>query len=122
MTIWGPAFLCLVTVGTVIAGLFPVNANPTPHVVGAILGMLGGQVALILLGIAVWRSRRRVGFFSLVLGIVGLFGFSSHRLSAFPTGTAEGIAGYPGVVWMIVLGAVLLWHAARLRRPPSLGH
>lgn len=108
LTITGLALLSLAGVGAVVAGLAPENVNPGLHVIASVAGILGGQIAIVLLGLAVWRSRRWVGIFSIALGVVGLFGFFVAPSAGIATGTAERIAGYPFGVWMIGVGLFLL--------------
>lgn len=51
--------------------------------------------------------------FTLLSGTVGLFGFVIAPSAGVATGTAERLAGYPVVVWMMALGGFLLWSAVR---------
>jgi hypothetical membrane protein len=113
LTTWGLAFLALACVGEILAGLAPENINPGLHVVGALLGIPGANIGLLLLGTAVWRAHRWVGLFALLCGTVGLCGFVIAPSAGVAAGAAERLASYPVVVWMIVLGVFLLWSTAR---------
>lgn len=108
LTITGLVLVSLAGAGASVSGLAPVNLHPGLHVASSVAGILGGQIGIILLGVAVWRSRLWVGVFSVLLGAVGLFGFLVAPSVGIAPGTAERIAGYPFVLWMIVLGFLLL--------------
>lgn len=116
LTIWGLAALALAGAGEILAGLAPENVNPGVHVLGALLGIPGANLGLLLLGTAVWRGQRWWGIFSLLCGTVGLFGFFLAPSTGLATGVAERLASYPTVVWMMVLGGFLLWSAARSQK------
>jgi hypothetical protein len=57
---------------------------------------------------------------SLVVGVLGLVSFLlfvSAPSVGLGTGLVERLAGYPVVVWMIVVGCFLLWSATWSDRP-----
>ncbi len=109
----GLAVLALAGVGEMLAGLAPENVNPGLHVLGALLGLVGANIGLLLLGAAVWHARRWVSLVTVLCGLVGLFGLVIAPSAGMATGTAERLTGYPVVVWMVVVGGFLLWSAAR---------
>jgi hypothetical membrane protein len=114
---WGLALLVLSGAGEVLAGLAPEDVNPVVHVAGSIVGILGLNVAVLLLGTALWAVRRGLGGAALLAAAVGLFGFFFAPAAGLPTGLSERLAGYPGVVWLIGVGALLLQEAVRPTRP-----
>ena len=57
LTTWGLALLGVAGAGTMLVGLSPENVNVVLHVIGA-LNIPAGNVAMILLGLAIWRDRR----------------------------------------------------------------
>jgi hypothetical membrane protein len=114
----GLVLLVLAGAGQALAGLRPEDVNFGLHVLGAIFGIAGADVALILLGIAVWRARRWIGVAGVVLGALGIAGFllmGSAQSLDVGTGALERVAGYPSVVWMIAVGVSLLRVGAEAR-------
>jgi hypothetical membrane protein len=57
LTTWGLVLLGVAGAGTILVGLSPENVNVVLHVIGA-LNIPAGNVAMILLGLAIWRDRR----------------------------------------------------------------
>ncbi len=111
LTTWGLALLGVAGAGTILVGLSPENVNVVLHVIGA-LNIPAGNVAMILLGLAIWRDRRGMAQFSVVAGVVGLLGMLAGPFLVILTGhgggLAERIALYPLIIWLIVLGVSLL--------------
>lgn len=98
LTTWGLVLLVLAGLGQILAGLAPENVQPGLHVLGALPGILGLNIAILFLGCAVWRARRWTAVYSLLTAIVGLFGFLIAPSLGLGGGVAERLAGYPGVV------------------------
>jgi hypothetical membrane protein len=71
LTTSGLALLAVEGAGTILIGLSPENVNVPLHVAGA-LNIPAGNVAMILLGLAIWRARPAMAKFQ-----------SSRGLSAF---------------------------------------
>jgi hypothetical membrane protein len=67
-TTWGLVLLGVAGAGTMLVGLSPENVNVVLHVIGA-LNIPAGNVAMILLGLAIWRDRRGMAGFSVVAGV-----------------------------------------------------
>jgi hypothetical protein len=94
-----------------LVGLSAENANVFIHVVGA-LNIPAGNVAMILLGLAIWRDRRgpriELAWFSVLAGIVGLLGMLTGPFPVILTrhggGLAERIALYPLIICLVVVG------------------
>lgn len=57
LTTWGLIMLGVAGAGTILVGLSPENVHIFIHVVGAV-NIPAGNVAMILLGLAIWRDRR----------------------------------------------------------------
>ena len=104
---WGLALLVLSGAGEVAAALAPADVNPVLHVAASIAGILGLNVAVLLLGTALWSGRRGLGAAALFAAAVGLFGFFVAPAAGPPTGLSERLAGYPGVLWLIATGGLL---------------
>jgi hypothetical membrane protein len=120
----GLGLLALAGVGAIGVGLFPEDVNIHAHSASALLAFAGGGVALIILGVAMFRDTRWDGYrvFTVVCGLVALI-----ALILFATGTYAGI-GVGGMERLIV-APVLLWalvvgiHLARIPTyaPTTLG-
>ena len=72
---YGFTLLTLAGIGKAIAGLNPANVNFTLHSLGS-LGIPVGDFGLILVGLAFLGKARRLGAFSLTLGVAGALGFA----------------------------------------------
>lgn len=106
LTIWGVVFLVLAGIGKIVDGLDPENQRIFLHLLGA-FGIPCADIGILLLGLAVWHTRRGVGVFSVCLGVLGLLGYLALlALTTSPhgVGTAERVADYAMVVWMVGLG------------------
>jgi hypothetical membrane protein len=111
----------VVGVGKVIVGLVPENTDIGLHVLGA-LNIPLGSVAILVFSAAVRHRARGLALTGVVLGVVGLVGslLSVAGQYAGPglylglgAGGAERLGGYPGNLWMVVIGM-----AAVLGAPP----
>jgi hypothetical membrane protein len=116
LTTVGLVLLCLAGAGEVLVGFRPENVDIGLHELGAVFGIFGANVGVLLLGAGAWRARRWVAILSLAVGAVGVAGFllfSAAPSFRFGIGLVERVAGYPVVVWMIVVGGFLLRSALR---------
>jgi hypothetical membrane protein len=116
LTVAGLALLALGGAGQALAGLCPENVDLGLHTLGAVFGIGGANIGVLLLGLAVWRVHRPFGMVSLLVGAVGLAGFlllGSAPSMGLGIGTVERIAGYPLGTWTIAVGVFLLWSAAQ---------
>jgi len=118
-TRWAFALFTLAGIGKIIVGLAPGNVNYGLHSLGS-LGMILGNIAVILFGLAVSATNDRwIRRISLALGIIGIIGavfFVGHRALG-GAGAAERVADYPVFAWMFVVGIrSVRWP----RRPQSL--
>jgi hypothetical membrane protein len=108
----GPAtvgvFLWIIAgVGKVVVGVVPENENLSLHLVGA-FNLPLASVAILLL--ALTTRHTRLGMFGIVVAVFGLLGmavslFAPELLGA---GGAERLAGYPGDIWLFVVGGAAL--------------
>ena len=100
-------------VGVLMVGVYPENENITTHAIGAGINFIGGNMALILFGLAVPSTPSRPWFmwFSITAGIVGLVStvlfVSRHDLGLGPGGI-ERFAAYTTTTWQIVAGLIVL--------------
>jgi hypothetical membrane protein len=111
LTSWGLVLLGVAGAGTILIGLSPENVNVFVHLVGA-LNIPAGNMAMILLGLAIWRDQRGMAWFSVAAGVVGLLGILAGPflviLTGHDGGLAERIALYPLIIWLIVFGVSLV--------------
>jgi hypothetical membrane protein len=99
-----------------VVGLVPENTIISLHLLGAAnLPLL--SIAILLLSFAIRATRRPLADFGLLVGVVGLIGaiLSTAAQTAgsaldlgLGTGGMERLAGYPGTIWMAVVGLVVL--------------
>jgi hypothetical membrane protein len=119
---WGLVLLGVAGAGTILVGLSPENVNVVLHVIGA-LNIPAGNVAMILLGLAIWRDRQRMARFSVVAGVVGLLGMLAGPFLVILTGhgggLAERIALYPLIIWLIVCGLAILTKKLSVNNGPQ---
>lgn len=87
----------------------------TPHQVGAVMAIAGGNLCLIAVGWAVRGSFIAYSRFSLLLGSFGLLCMLAIPWVPLPIGIIERAAVYPITLWQIVSGFALLLLAARYR-------
>jgi hypothetical membrane protein len=110
--IWPPTRLATIElvlvalygVGRIIVGIVPEDVNLKLHIVGS-AGFLFGNVGILLVGLACWRSTRWKAIVSVVIGVIGTLGFV--LLLAVPQlgiGLLERLASYPLTLWLVVLG------------------
>jgi hypothetical membrane protein len=122
LTTWGLVLLGVAGVGTILVGLSPENVNVVLHVVGA-LNIPAGNVAMILLGLAIWRDRRGMAGFSVAAGVVGLLGILAGPFLVILTGHGGGlverIALYPLLIWLIVFGLAILTKKLSAKQHPE---
>jgi hypothetical membrane protein len=103
--------LCLMIgngLGKLAVGLAPENENIALHALGA-LNIPIGSIAIVLLGLAMLKTTRVIGIFSLVVGVLGFVSFvlfvGGHYLG-LGIGGMERLAEYPAEIWLGVLGVV----------------
>jgi hypothetical membrane protein len=119
----GLVLLVLAGAGEVLVGFRPENVDIALHGIGALFGIGGANVGVLLLGAAVWRAQRWIAILSLAVGTVGVVSFlllGSAPSLGLGIGLVERLAGYPVVVWMVAIGGYLLWSAASSGRRPAV--
>jgi hypothetical membrane protein len=111
LTAWGLTSLALAGLGFVVVGLAPENVSLGLHLLGA-TNLLTSNLALLLLGLAIWRSHRRAAALALALGGIGFLGLLGGPLLLRTVGHGGGLAErmvlYPVVVWVAGMGAAFL--------------
>jgi hypothetical protein len=108
---WGFVSLTLAGLGKIVVGLVPENSSLLLHELGG-LGSLMSIIGVLLFGLAVWQTRRRVAVFSVeiaALGLLGILGSFAAPVLGHGHGASERVEMYPVFVWMFVLGLSLVW-------------
>lgn len=96
--------------GAIIVGLVPENVGSAWHGVGAALPFFGGNLGLILLGLAAqWPQWLRwYTFLSGFIGLVALLLFASGNTGLFGIGGIERAVDGVHVFWMMVYGGLVI--------------
>ncbi len=115
-------------VGAVGVGLFPENLFGTEHGIASGVTFVGGSLALILLGFAMFRDTRWDGFraYTILSGLVGLVATALSETNhdfALGVGGMERLIVAPLLLWLLVAGIHLLYVPAYAPRilPKSPG-
>ncbi len=103
----GFSMMAAAGVGAILVGAFPENTVSSLHAIGAFLALGVGNVAMIILSLALRQVRRGFRIYTLISGVVAtaafvLFVFGIYL--GFGAGGMERLAGYPQTLWLIVLG------------------
>lgn len=116
----GLGLLVLAGAGLTLTGFEPENVNLALHTVGALVGILSLNLAMVLLGVTLLGSTWVLGGLALIAGIGGLVGtyLFTNPAAGVPAGIAERIADYPGAAMVVVFGCYLLWSAI-VERPSA---
>jgi hypothetical membrane protein len=109
----GLALLALAAIGVISVGFNPEDVRARIHVLSAGIAFIGGNIALIVLAIAMHGRDRWNGFrvFSAALGVVGLVALGlleTGHVGALGVGGMERLAAFPLVVWGLVVGIHLV--------------
>jgi hypothetical membrane protein len=102
-------------VGVLMVGVYPENENITMHSIGAGINFIGGNLALVLFGLAApsTSSRPQFMWLSIAAGILGLTStvlFAARHDLGLGPGGIERLAAYTTTTWQIVAGLVVLRH------------
>jgi hypothetical membrane protein len=113
------ALLALAGLGVLVIGLVPGGTNVRLHILGAAVNILGGNLAMILLGLVM--IRRSVGqpvamrwrsWITFVAGAAGLLATLVLAFRGSPwlagDGTVERLAAYPLPLWLTWTGFLIL--------------
>jgi len=111
----GLALLAVAGIGAIGVGLFPEDVQIDFHVTSALLAFVGGNLALVVLGFAMFRDTRWDGFraYSVLSGLIGLVAvglFASKTYLFLGVGGMERLVAAPVILWAIVVGI----HLARI--------
>lgn len=109
----GLGLLAVASIGAIGVGLSPETYNLTIHSLSAALAFVGGGLALIVLGVAMFRDTRWDGFraYTMLSGLVGLIAFGLFEAKAYgPLGVGgmERLIVAPILLWSVVVGIHLV--------------
>ena len=109
----GLLLLALTGIGTAGVGVFPEDVNINAHVASAITAFVCGGLALVVLGIAMFRDTRWDGFraYSILSGFVSLAAivlFVTKTYLYLGVGGMERLIVAPITLWAIVVGVHLM--------------
>jgi hypothetical membrane protein len=112
------SLLAVAGVGVLVVGLVPEDENVRLHLMGAAANFLGGNLAMILLGLV--SAKQWYGRITLVLGSVGLLATLALMFRTglgSEVGLVERLAAYPLPLWLTWTG---LWmNGARASYDPT---
>lgn len=111
----GLGLLAIAGIGAAGVGLFPEDVQIDFHITSALLAFVGGNLALAVLGVAMFRDTRWDGFrgYTLLSGLVGLVAvvlFATKTYLGLGVGGMERLIVAPILLWAIVAGI----HLARI--------
>jgi hypothetical membrane protein len=100
-------------VGVLVVGLVPEDSDAQVHRVAALAHLLAGNLAMILIGVAMVAGAARVrfrGVITLLAGLLGLTALVLLGLGEKNVGTFERLAAYPLTLWLTWTGW-LMFHS-----------
>jgi hypothetical membrane protein len=100
-------------VGVLVVGLVPEDSDAQVHRLAALAHLLAGNLAMILIGVAMVAGAARVrfrGVITLLAGLLGLTALVLLGLGEKNVGTFERLAAYPLTLWLTWTGW-LMFHA-----------
>ncbi|MBP2471421.1 putative membrane protein [Crossiella equi] len=105
-------------IGLVAVGLSPEDISPVPHFIGAVIAIVGGEVAMLLTGLALLREDRwtgfgRIGVAGAVVAVLGFVLMVAGVGGPGLFGLWERIAAFPVLLWAIACGVALLVRRSR---------
>jgi hypothetical membrane protein len=108
-------FLFIITgIGFVMAGLAPNDVNLPVHYTGAVMGLFGSSIGMVLIGLGMLVQKQpstRLALYTVASGVVAIAGtvlLSSGLTLGIGVGGMERVAFYPYPVWMTLTGIYYL--------------
>jgi hypothetical membrane protein len=93
--------------GVLVVGLVPEDHNAQVHQVAALAHLVAGNLAMILMGVAMLAGAARVrfrGVITLMAGLLGLTALALLALGEKDVGTFERLSAYPLTLWLTWTG------------------
>ncbi len=121
----GLALLAIAALGAIGVGFFPEDVNVRVHTLSAAIAFIAGNLALIVLGFAMFRDTRWDGFraYTILSGLVGLIAlilFEAKAWGALGVGGMERLIVAPLLLWAILAGTHLARIPTYAARPRGL--
>lgn len=110
----GTGLMVLAGIGAAGVGAFPENLSPTVHYAFSGLAFVGGGLAMIVLGLAMFRDTRWGGYrgYTLLSGLVTLIAAGLYQAGTFfvlGRGGMERLAAAPLLLWLLLASIHLLY-------------
>jgi hypothetical membrane protein len=105
------SLMALSGVGSVLVGAFPENTISELHFIGAFLGLVIGNVAIVLLAFALKKLHIAFRLYSAASGVVALIAFGlfySQNYLGVGVGGMERVVSYSFTTWMVVFGIYMV--------------
>lgn len=109
-------------VGWILVSLAPENENLMVHGIGALAAIVGGNVGILILGLAVrrvpgWGGRSAWALVSGGIGTAATILFFANQYLGMGLGVMERLAVYPHFVWAVGMGVAWLAVSRQPRVP-----
>jgi len=94
-------------VGTILVGAFPENTIAALHGLGAVFGLLVGNLSLIVLSLALTKVPRSLRIYTLLTGlftVVSFILFTQQITFGLGQGGMERLVSYPQTLWLTLFG------------------
>lgn len=115
-TLIGFALMGLAGAGTILVGLNPENVNSLGHGLGAFLGLVVGNVSMVILAIAIHQARKGFRVYTMLSGSLSIVAFVLFMLKinlGIGQGGMERLVSYPQTLWLALFGIYM--SATRIR-------
>lgn len=106
-TLLGFGLMALAGLGTILVGAFPENTIGALHGIGATLGLVVGNISLVVLAFTLKRVHKSLRIYTFITGIFTLSAFALFYFAinfGLGQGTIERLVSYPQTLWLILFG------------------
>lgn len=106
-------------VGSVLVGLFPENVGPVPHYIGALLGLVVGNISIVVLAVALKDMNKLFRVYSSTTGLICLIAFTLFYFETYlgiGKGGMERVVSYGFTLWMIMFGVYATVRIMRIKK------
>ena len=97
--------------GSILVGLFPLDASLPMHMIGAVLALFVAGFGMLAMAGVLWTRFRGFAIYTLATGAITLIAFALYALEIYlglGRGVMERIAAWPHTVWYMVAGGLIL--------------
>ena len=98
--------------GVLVVGLVPEDSNAQVHRMAALVHLLAGNLAMLVIGVSMLAGAARVRFRGVITLLAGLLGLTALALLALgekDVGTFERMASYPLTLWLTWMGWLMFY-------------